>query len=180
MGCSAREPGQGRRLMVPSSPEHGPECCASGTPHCCLHPMREEHARQNSQPLALSGLPRSWRCAVEVIHPRCCGIDIHIGGVGRAMRCPHPEVSKSFEPDIQPGNNWLRTRLRESAWAEAHSRESYLGAVDWSRGWWTVRAVFGGRGRDQIPPNGQSWAAAPSQPPMRKGRRSGHDTSAYK
>src|SRR5713226_1556541 len=35
----ASEPGQGRRLLVPSSPEqNGPECCASGTPHCC--PLR--------------------------------------------------------------------------------------------------------------------------------------------
>ena len=43
----AMRPGQGRRLLVPPSPEqNGPECCAPGTPHCCPRPTRdEEHAR---------------------------------------------------------------------------------------------------------------------------------------
>jgi transposase-like protein len=43
----AMRPGQGRRLLVPLSPEkNGPECCAPGTPHCCPRPTGdEEHAR---------------------------------------------------------------------------------------------------------------------------------------
>src|SRR2546427_567155 len=44
-------------------------------------------ARQvNSHTVALSGWLRRWRCAMEVIHPRCCGIDIHKESVVACLR----------------------------------------------------------------------------------------------
>ena len=47
-----------------------------------------------------------------------------------ARICPgnHESAGKRRNTGTGSGNNWLRTTLLESAWAAAHSRQSYLGA----------------------------------------------------
>jgi hypothetical protein len=40
----------------------------------------------NSHTVALPGRPRDWRCALEVIYPRCCGIDVHKESVVACLR----------------------------------------------------------------------------------------------
>jgi transposase len=47
-----------------------------------------------------------------------------------ARICPgnHESAGKRRSTGTGTGNNWLRTTLLESAWAAAHSRQSYLGA----------------------------------------------------
>src|SRR6266851_6333353 len=70
-------------------------------------------ARQvNSHTVALSG-PRRWRCAMEVIHPRCCGIDISKESV---VACLRLHEGRRVKTEVQRFGTTTAELLRLHEW----------------------------------------------------------------
>jgi transposase len=71
---------------------------------------------------------------MEVLHPRCAGLDVHKDSVVVCVRCISPPqvqqvrtfAGKRRSTRIRKGGTWLKTTLVTAAWAAVRQKNSYL------------------------------------------------------
>src|SRR4029077_14279901 len=80
----------------------------------CSLLVRGEHARENHS-IGASWIARQRRLIMDVLHPRCCGLDVHKNSIsacileqaaGRVQK--HQRRFGAMTQDLQELANWLR------------------------------------------------------------------------